>query len=279
MTKIHLNGRLVDQAEARIDPLDRGLLLADGLFETLRAYTGHPFRLEAHLARLTAGARLLGIPLPTATELASSVGATLSANRLERASIRITVTRGTGPRGLLPPPDPRPTVIIAAHPLPAARPTSMTARLADIPRNEHSPLARIKSLGYLENILALREAAAAGADEALMLNTVGRLASGSRSNLFLVLGGVTTTPPLSEGALPGVTRAAILELASAHGIPVREAPVAIAEIADAEEAFLSNSLLEIVPLTRIGEKTLPLGPVGAEISRLYRALVERARGT
>jgi len=277
MTKIYLNGRLVDQVEARIDPLDRGLLLADGLFETLRAYGGRAFRLEAHLARLIGGARLLGIPLPPASELAAAVGATLAANKLERASIRITVTRGTGPRGLLPPPDPKPTLMVVAHPLPAARPASMTARVADILRNEHSPLSRIKSLGYLENILALREAAAEGADEAVMLNTVGRIACGSRSNLFLVLGGITTTPPLSEGALPGVTRAAVLELAAAHGIPAREALIEVADIADAEEAFLTNSLLEVVPLTRIGEKALPAGPVAAEIARLYRALAERAR--
>jgi branched-chain amino acid aminotransferase len=269
MRKIHLNGRLIDAAEARIDPADRGLLLADGLFETLRAHGGRPFCLDLHLARLTAGAALLGLPPPAVPEVAAAVRDTLAANGLADASIRITLTRGTGPRGLLPPAEPTPTLMVTAHPLPSSLPTAMTACLASIRRNEHSPLSRIKSLAYLENILALGEAAAAGFDEAILLNTAGRIAAGSRSNLFLVQDGVITTPPPSEGLLPGIARHTVLTLAAKHRIPAREMPVTPAEMARASEAFLTNSLLEVVPLTRLQDRPLPEGPVAARLRQLY----------
>ena len=270
MTKIHLNGRLIDAGEARIDPADRGLLLADGLFETLRAYGGRPFCMDLHLARLSAGATLLGLPVPAVPEIAAAVRDTAAANGLADASIRITLTRGVAPRGLLPPTEVAPTLMVAAYPLPASLPTAMSACLASIRRNEHSPLSRIKSLAYLENILALGEAAAAGYDEAILLNTAGRIAAGSRSNLFLVLDGVVTTPPPSEGLLPGIARHTVLALAAKRGIPVQEMPVAPAEMARASEAFLTNSLLEVVPLTRLQDRLLPEGPVTARIRQLYR---------
>ena len=194
---------------------------------------------------------------------------TLAANGLADASIRITLTRGTGPRGLLPPAEPTPTLMVTAHPLPSSLPTAMSACLASIRRNEHSPLSRIKSLAYLENILAMGEAAAAGFDEAILLNTAGRIAAGSRSNLFLVLDGVTTTPPPSEGLLAGIARHTVLTLATKHGIPAREMPVTPAEMARASEAFLTNSLLEVVPLTRLQDRPLPEGPVAATLRQLY----------
>ncbi|HEX4569257.1 MAG TPA: aminotransferase class IV [Dongiaceae bacterium] len=269
MRKIHLNGRLIDAGEARIDPADRGLLLADGLFETLRVHGGRPFCLDLHLTRLAAGAALLGLPPPVLPEIAAAVRDTLAANGLADASIRITLTRGAGPRGLLPPAEPTPTLMVTAHPLPSSLPTAMSACLASIRRNEHSPLSRIKSLAYLENILALGEAAAAGFDEAILLNTAGRIAAGSRSNLFLVQDGVITTPPPSEGLLPGIARHTVLTLAAKHGIPAREMPVTPAEMARASEAFLTNSLLEVVPLTRLQDRPLPEGPVAARLRQLY----------
>jgi len=270
MTKIHLNGRLIDADEARIDPADRGLLLADGLFETLRAYGGRPFRLDAHLARLASGAAILALPAPPAPMVAAAVHEALAANGLADATIRVTLTRGPGPRGLLPPAEVMPTLMIAAHPLPPSLPATMSACLASIRRNEHSPLSRLKSLAYLDNILALREAAAVGCDEAILLNTAGRITAGSRSNLFLVLDGVITTPPPSEGLLPGIARHTLLTLAGKHGIPVKESPVTLAEIVRASEAFLTNSLLEVVPLTRLQGRLLPEGPVAAKLRQLYR---------
>ena len=272
MAKIHLNGQLIESSAARIDPADRGLLLADGLFETLRVYGGRAFQIDAHLARLAAGAAALDIPIPPAGDLAQAVAETLSANGDREASLRITLTRGVGQRGLLPPADPTPTVMIASHPLVAPAPGAMAAHISTIRRNEHSPLSRLKSLAYLDNVLALREAAAAGCEEALMLNTAGRLAGGGRSNLFLVLKGELVTPPPSEGVLAGIARQTILGLAAATGMPSREAPLSLADIEQASEALISNSLLEVRPLSRIGSSTFALGPVCADLARRYEDL-------
>ncbi len=270
MTRVHLNGRLVDAAEARIDPADRGFLLADGLFETLRAYGGRPFRLPEHLARLAAGAAALELPMPPGAEIAAAVGETLAANGFAEASVRITLTRGPGPRGLLPPREAKPTLLVAAHSLPASQPAPVSACLAGARRNEHSPLSRLKTLGYLDNVLALREAAAAGFDEAILLNTAGRIAGGSRSNLFLVLDGVVATPPASEGVLPGIARQTVLELARDRGLLVEERALSVSDLQRAEEAFLTNSLIEIAPLATIGTRHFARYTVSSQISALYR---------
>ena len=272
MVMIHLNGRLTDAASARIDPTDRGFLLADGLFETLRAYDGRPFALEAHLARLSDGATAIDLPMPPMAKIAAAVTETLQANTHREASIRITLTRGPGPRGLLPPREPKPTWMVTTSPVADSGSAPWAAKLVSIRRNEHSPLARLKSLAYLDNVLALREAAAFGADEALMLNSAGRLASGSRSNLFLVLSGVLVTPPPSEGALPGIVRRQLLDLAVAVGIEARETPLAIEDLDLAGEAFVSNSLIELKPLSNLNGSTLAPGPVAAKLAQLYGRL-------
>ena len=274
MVMIHLNGRLTDATSARIDPADRGFLLADGLFETLRAYDGRPFALDAHLARLADGAGTIELPMPPMAQLAAAVAETLQANGHREASIRITLTRGPGPRGLLPPPEAKPTWMVATSPMADSRPAAWTAKLVSIRRNEHSPLARLKSLAYLDNVLALKAAAASGADEALMLNAAGRLASGSRSNLFLVLSSVLVTPPPSEGALPGITRRQLLDLAISAGIEAREAPLSIEDLDLASEAFVSNSLIEVMPLASLNGSKLAPGPVAAKLARLYGRLTQ-----
>jgi branched-chain amino acid aminotransferase len=275
MALIHLNGRLVEAAAARIDPADRGFLLADGLFETLRVYDGRAFRLDRHLARLAAGADLLGLPMPAAARIAAAVGETLAANRHRQASLRITLARGVGPRGLLPPADASPTLLIASHPLAEAGPTSFAAGLVGVRRNEHSPLSQLKSLAYLDNILALREAAAAGCDEALLLNTAGRPVAGSRSNLFLVREGTLLTPPASEGVLPGIARETILELAQAAGIPCRQMPLTLADLAAADEAFVSNSVIELKPLRLLAGRALETGPMALDLGRRYAEAASR----
>ncbi len=272
MVMIHLNGRLTDAASARIDPADRGFLLADGLFETLRAYGGRPFALEAHLARLSDGAATIDLPMPSMAEIAAAVTEALQANAHREASIRITVTRGVGPRGLLPPPQPKPTWMVTTSPFADSGPAAWAAKLVSIRRNENSPLSRLKSLAYLDNMLALKEAAASGADEALMLNTAGRLAGGSRSNLFLILSGVLVTPPPSEGVLPGIARRQLLDLAVAAGIEAREMPLSVEALELASEAFISNSLIEVKPLANLNGSTLPPGPVAAKLAQLYGRL-------
>ncbi len=277
---IWLNGRLVPREQAHIDIADRGLLLGDGLFETLRVYGGQAFKLEDHLGRLARGAAELGIPLPLdAPDIASAVQETLEAHHLDAASaaLRITLTRGPGQRGLLPPEDPSPNLIISVSPYhPAVSGdgfTVVTSKRAR--RNEGSLTARLKTLQYLDNIVAQAEAAAEGADEALLLNNRNAIACGARSNLFAVIKGTLLTPPIEEGALPGVTRAAVLHLARELSVATSEARVTLGDLAKAEEAFLTNSLLELVPIRRVDGWQVPSGTVTRRLSDAYRALTPR----
>ena len=249
---IHLNGRLVPESEARIDPADRGLTLGDGLFETLRVRDGRLLRLSRHLARLRAGAAVLGLDVPCSDQdLGRHLAETLAANGLHDGALRLTLTRGPAGRGLLPPAGTDPTLMITASALdaPAAPASAIIATVTR--RNEHSPLAGCKCLNFLDNILARQEAEKRGADEALLLNTAGRLAEASAANLFLVLDGELLTPPLADGALPGVMRADVMERLGG-----RESPLAPADLSRASEAFLTNSLT-IRPLTRVDG--VPLG--------------------
>ncbi|HET6621485.1 MAG TPA: aminotransferase class IV [Dongiaceae bacterium] len=277
---IWLNGRLVPRERARIDPADRGLLLGDGLFETLRVYRGHAFKLEDHLGRLARGAAELGIPLPLdVPDIASAVHETLEAHRLEAASaaLRITLTRGTGQRGLLPPEDPNPNLIISVS---AYHPPSIDDGFAVVTskrarRNEGSLTARVKTLGYLDNIVAQMEAAAEGADEALLLNNKNTVVCGARSNLFALVKGTLLTPAIEEGALPGITRAAVLHLCSELAVQVTETRVTRGDLAKAEEAFLCNSLMEIVPIRRADGRQIPFGTTTRRVADAYRAMPPR----
>jgi branched-chain amino acid aminotransferase len=277
---IWLNGRLVAREQAHIDIADRGLLLGDGLFETLRVYRGHVFKLEDHLGRLARGATELGIPLPLdVPDIASAVHETLEAHHLDAASaaLRITLTRGPGQRGLLPPEDPRPNLIISVspyHPAPHGDGYAVvTAKRAR--RNEGSLTARLKTLQYLDNIVAQTEAAAEGTDEALLLNNKGGVACGARSNVFAVIKGTLLTPAIEEGALPGIARATVLHLARELSVQASETRIALGDLAKAEEAFLTNSLLEIVPIRRVDNWDVPTGAVTHRLSEAYRALTPR----
>lgn len=254
---IHLNGRLLATAEARIDPTDRGLTLGDGLFETLRARDGGILRLSRHLRRLRAGAAVLGLDVPNSDrDLERFLAETLAANGLEDGVLRLTLTRGPSGRGVLPRGSSVPTLMITASGYDAA-PGPASAVIATVTRrNEHSPLARCKCLNFLDNILARQEAEKLGADEALLLNTTGRLAEASAANLFVVLGGALLTPPVADGALPGVMRADVMERLGA-----RECPLAPEDLARASEAFLTNSLA-IRPLTRVDGVPLADGSPG-----------------
>ena len=235
---IHLNGALVSAAEARVDPADRGLALGDGLFETIRARGGRPLRLAAHCARLRAGAEVLDLPVPVSDEaLGRALEETLKANAVTDGVLRLTLTRGPGPRGLLPPPQPRPTLLITAA-AEASSPSPIRAVIATTTRrNEHSPLSRCKCINYLDNILARLEAAKRGAEDALLLNTAGRLAGTTIANLFLVIDGAVVTPPVADGALPGVMRGEVLAAAGAE-----ERSLKPEDLARASEAFVTNCL-------------------------------------
>jgi branched-chain amino acid aminotransferase len=250
--------------EAALDPLDRGFTLGDGLFETMRVRGGAVPHIERHLSRLRVGAAVLELsPLPKDESLKDAIGKTLAANELAEAAVRLTISRGVPEnRGLLPEPEPKPSLVIHAEPF-AGYPAELYDRgaralISRIPRNERSPLARIKSLNYLDNVLARREAEARGADDALLLNTAGDLASASAANLFLLLDGALITPSVTSSALPGTVRELVVaDLAPRVGLEVVERAVRPEELRAAEEALLTNALMGIVPLIEVD--ALPIG--------------------
>ncbi len=233
--KCLLNGQLLDAAAANIAATDRGFTLGDGLFETIRVRQGRVQRLPAHIARLTRGAQLLGIPLPD-QELLEALEIVRTANNLEDGVLRLTLTRGSGPRGVLPPAKPEPTLLITAAPMAPLPPPAHLIIATITRRNEMSPLAGVKSLNYLDNILARQEAASRQADDAVLLNTQGRITETSIANIFAVIEGRLLTPPAQDGALPGVMRAAML------GQGAQEQPLMPEDLAGAEELFLTSSL-------------------------------------
>lgn len=231
-----LNTGLIDDAVPSIFPADRGLTLGDGVFETIAARHGGILRLEAHLDRLKQGCAVLGIPFPT-LDFLSALTAVLEVNHMLEAVLRVTVTRGVAPRGVLPPLDQTPTLLITAAPFPQIPASIRCVIVQGTRRNEYSPLCRIKALPYLDNILALQEAVAQGGDDAIILNTSGRVAEASRANIFIVRAGQILTPPVKDGALPGVTRAALM-----RAMPVNEWGLWPEDLYQAEEMFLTNSL-------------------------------------
>lgn len=266
-----LNGRLLTADEARIDPADRGFLLGDGLFETMRLRDGRALRLAAHLARLRAGAAVLGLPIPYDDDgLAAGLAALIAAAGAGEGSLRLTVSRGPGQRGLPPPADPTPTVLMTLGGLAPETPAHLVVATVTR-RNEHSPLSQIKSLNYLDNILARMEAQRAGADDALMLNTAGRVAESTVANVFWVKDGQVFTPPLTEGALPGVRRAAIMAALPVVARAVVERAVAADELRGADEVFLANSL-SVRPVATLDGR--PVGWSAGDVTAQARGLTE-----
>lgn len=232
--RLWLNGAVLDPVTARIDPSDRGFTLGDGVFETIHARDGVAPHLARHFARLAAGAARLGIPLPWPQDAVTAAIATIAPQG--DTALRLTLTRGPGPRGLAPPAECHPTMLLTAGLLPPLGPVRAIVAQGTR-RNERSPLAGIKSLNYLDNILARSEAAEAGADDAILLNTRDVVAEASAANLFARLGGEWLTPRLADGALPGIARARLLE-----GGFAREAILPLPALRRAEAVFLSSSL-------------------------------------
>jgi branched-chain amino acid aminotransferase len=276
---VYLNGRLLPLEQAHLSPLDYGFLYGYGLFETLRAYGGRVFRLPQHIERLQDSAAKLNMP-PLRHDLAQAVNKTLGANKLRDARIRLAVS--IGPGGMTP--NTRhcqnPTVLVTAveyQPYPQeVYGQGFKAVTSSLVRYSRSPLAGIKSANYLENMLARREAVTAGADEALRFNERGCMAEASMSNVFLVLQGGLVTPSLDSGILPGITRRAVIELAPSLNIDVIEREVAKEELLQANEAFLTNSLIEVMPLTAVDSQPVASGQPGSVTKQLmtaYRELV------
>jgi branched-chain amino acid aminotransferase len=238
VTIVWLNGALCDADAARIEPTDRGFTMGDGLFETIRAMNGVPARLPRHFARLREGAGVLGLPVPhDDIVLERALREVLAPNALGDAVLRLTLTRGPAARGVLPQVISTPTLSITAAPLPAPLPPARVIVSQVTRRNAFSPLSRVKSLNYLDSILARLEAGRAGADDALLLNTQGDLAEATAGNVFLWVDGALLTPRIEDGALPGICRAVLLET---HRITECRIPEHL--IDQAQAGFLSNSL-------------------------------------
>ena len=280
---VWVNGLRLSSGAMHVSATDRGFTLADGLFETIRISNGVAFRLGAHLGRMHASALRFGLPLPVGLPRAIEDAVRVAAEAgLVEAGLRLTVTRGSGPPGLTPPASAAPSwVITIAERVRAPEEPGLVARIASGRRNEYAISAGMKTLSYTDSVLALAEARSFGADEALLLDTEGHLSSGSASNLFLVLGEKLHTPPLSCAALPGITRAAVIELADALGILVDERPLALDDVEKAGEVFLTSSLRGIAPVHAVDARAIGrgnTGPVTRTLMERYQALVQMECG-
>jgi branched-chain amino acid aminotransferase len=269
--QIWIDGRLHPISELSVSPFDHGLTVGDGVFETLRTERGEPFAITRHLARLRRSADGLGLTVPFADdELRAAVRAVLDANGPAARRVRITLTGGISPLGS----DRggrRPTTVVATS---EGRTWEPSAAVVTVPwrRNEHSPIAGLKTTSYAENVVALRQAQEAGADEAIFANTAGQLCEGTGTNIFVGLDGRLLTPPLSSGCLAGVTRQLVLE----HTDAVEE-PIDMGRLADVDEAFITSSTRDVQPVSRVDDRPLPQcpGPLTTAAQHAFQTLVER----
>ena len=239
MSVVWLIGDFVDQSEARVPVADRGFTLADGIFETIKAVGSTPFWLSDHFERLKAGALEIGLSVPfSETRIADAIDRLLAGTTGDTSSaIRLTVTRGSAARGLWPKDAvPQPTCVLTVAPSPATAPQDFVVSRSTR-RNEHSPLSRIKSLSYGDNILARREAIDRGVDDAIMLNTEGHVACATVGNVFFRIEGAWVTPPKADGILPGLARRRFITELGA-----REAPISSDMLRTSDAGFVCNSL-------------------------------------
>lgn len=275
--KIYIDGKYCSEGEATVSVFDHGLLYGDGIFEGIRAYNGRVFKLKEHIDRLFYSAKsiLLKIPL-THSEMMAAVTATCRENQIRDGYIRLVVTRGKGTLGLNPRSCHSPVVIIIADKIQLYAPElyqdGLTIITVPTVRNLHSALnPAIKSLNYLNNILAKIEANNAGCEEAIMLNSEGYVAECTGDNIFLVKGNQLLTPPLSAGALYGVTRGTVIDLAREQGLEVSEPNLTRYDVFNADECFLTGSAAEIIPVTKVDGRVIGTGKPGPVTARLVSA--------
>ena len=275
--KVYINGKLYDKEQAAISVYDHGLLYGDGVFEGIRSYSGKVFRLDEHLERLWNSAKAIWLQIPISrTEMAKAIVDTLAANQIADGYIRVVVTRGVGTLGLDPTRCSSPQVIIITD-LISLYPDELYRKGLEIitvstMRNHPAALSpRIKSLNYLNNILAKIEGLQAGSIEALMLNHKGEVAECTGDNLFLVRGGQLLTPSIDAGILEGITRSAVIELARQGGVTVKEVPLTKHDVYIAEECFLTGTAAEVIPVVKVDSRTIGSGQPGP----ITRDLMER----
>ena len=282
--KIYIDGQFYEKHEARISVFDHGLLYGDGVFEGIRAYGGKVFKLKEHLERLNYSARAIMLPIPLSIpQLEDAVLQTLKLNGLADAYIRLVVTRGEGDLGLDPKKCPKPTIIIITGKI-VLYPEELYVKGLDLvtvstKRNISEALNPcIKSLNYLNNIMAKIESNRANTPEAIMLNKDGYVAECTGDNIFIVKDEALITPPCSAGALDGITRATVMDLARKDKITVREDLFTPYNIYTADEAFLTGTAAEVIPVTKVDDRVIGTGKPGPITQRLiteFRKLTQR----
>lgn len=280
--QIYINGQFFDKENAKISVYDHGLLYGDGVFEGLRSYSGKVFQLEQHLDRLYESALAICLQIPISkAQLAEDVNKTLKLNNLVDAYIRLVVTRGSGSLGLDPNRTSNPQVIIIADTISLYPEENYKNGLkiitASTVRSHPAALSpRIKSLNYLNNIMAKMEGLQAGCVEALMLNHKGEVAECTGDNIFIIKNGTLMTPAKDAGILEGITRNAVLKLAAEHGIPTMEVTLTRHDLFVADECFLTGSAAEVIPVVSIDSRPIgggSVGPITIQLMAAFKKLV------
>ncbi len=281
--KIWLDGKLVNQDEAKISVFDHATLYGDGCFEGIRFYSGKVFRLEEHIVRLFNSMRYLNIELPWSfEEVCKATEETVAASGMVDGYIRLVVTRGAGDLGLNPANCPRPSMFIIVQNI-ALYPREMYEKgLSMITSSFRRPNAdvlcqQVKSLNYLNGISAKMEAVRMGAGEALMLNQRGNVAECTGDNIFIVVNGTVKTPPLTESALGGITRHAVMDICTELGIPCEEAVMNRFDILSADECFLTGTAAEVIAATSLDGTTIGTGSAGPVTKRILARFQEMVR--
>ncbi len=281
--EVFINGQYFPKAEAKVSVYDHGLLYGDGVFEGMRSYSGKVFRHDEHIDRLYDSARSILLEIPMEKEaLKQAVNDTLKKNNLVDAYIRLLVTRGAGELGLDPAKTEDPQIIIITDHIKLypqeLYDNGLKIITAATIRNHPAALSpRIKSLNYLNNIMAKIEGIQAGCAEALMLNHKGEVAECTGDNIFVVRGGALYTPPIDAGILEGITRNAVIELAERASIQVHQIPYTRYDIYVAEECFLTGSAAEVIPVIEVDTRSIGDGKVGPITKQLYKAFHELVR--
>lgn len=281
---VFINGSLVPKEEAKVSVFDRGFLYGDSVFETIRIYDGKPFMIDEHITRLLNGLKALRFQkLPAGLKVYALK--LIEANKVVNGVLRIAVTRGELTSGIDPSACKEPTVVITAREgMPyneGLYEKGFKAIIPSVRKDSRSPLFKVKSSNFLTHILAKGEATDAGADEAIMLNYEGFVTEATVSNIFLVKGDTLLTPSIESGILPGITRKVVMEIAEKMGLDVTEREIRPEELYTADEAFLTNSLMEVMPLGEVDKRTIGNGLPGgitAKIRMEYQKLVRKPIG-
>jgi branched-chain amino acid aminotransferase len=280
---IWIDGKLVSKADAKVSVYDHGLLYGDGVFEGIRQYNGRIFEKEGHIKRLFESALGIRLPMPlTPEQVGAALEETVAANKFRDCYIRLVVTRGVGYLGVSPKNCTTPVTIVIADKIQLypeeMYKTGMSIITASVTRNHPNAISpRIKSLNYLNNVQAKWEALDAGVPEAMMLNHLGYVCECTGDNIFIVKDGALLTPPPEAGILLGVTRAVVMDLARAAGVPVYERNLTRHDVYVADECFLTGTAAEIVPVTKVDCRAIGTGKPGPLTARLLEAFHKKVR--